>query len=478
MQNALWVISSEAKASLWQHLRSPALWFIALAAPIAANYMVPAAGANYAVLTVNGAYPTLTPAVLGLELGVITATLLTPIAYIFLRAGPTRKRPCQITDVAPQSRIAVAIGRWMADVGILWLLLAGLTVAGWMLGLFRLPPGEWNILHTTIALWAPAAPALALIAAIRTFLDARPVLSRWPGDVLFVVLWMGMTLVGLIASVQEDEGPVIAAPMSDPFGFITPIVEGSAQPVQSLSIGSSPGITEAVSIDALAGVMNDAFLSTRVLWILIALGIALFAGMMYYPHSRKSRKSKMFSHRGKSAKSSVATGLDLAQSYRGQRTEAAHLPLVNLLICQIKLILRNRNWLIAILIAAAIGLVAPYREVAAPAIWLVLLFPLTHEGGQWQSASLRALLNTGPMTQWSRFWVSVAAGIAILVGAHIPSIIQALWHGETSQFVLMAKIILGIPFVAVALGTLTRNAIAGWLILLIAWYAFFSSASG
>ena len=72
-------------------LRSPSLWLLLLAAPIAARYMIsetPGKGINMAV---GGQLPVLTSPVFGIWLGIVVSLLIMPVAFIYLRAGPTRR---------------------------------------------------------------------------------------------------------------------------------------------------------------------------------------------------------------------------------------------------------------------------------------------------------------------------------------------------------------------------------------------------
>ena len=468
------VIRSEMASSLRQHLRSPALWLMALAAPVAANYMVPPPGAGYAVMTLNGAYPDMTAAVLGLTLGVVTATILTPVAYIFLRAGPTRKRPGQITDVAPYSRVAAAIGRWLADTAILWLILVVLTLAGFVLGLLRVTEGEGNMWHTGVTLWLTAAPALMLIAAIRTLLDARPVLTRWPGDVLFFFIWIGLLVAGILAA-ETLGGNFTPQPNADAFGYIASIGNSTDIPIENFSLGSTPGVTSHIRIDALAGVMNPAFLTSRLFWIMVALGISVLAGLIYAP-----RRSKAPRQAGE-PKGFAATLLGQSQTIAmpalsSQPAKAAVLPFIGLILSEMRLIMKDRAWLIALVIAGGMGAVLPWRMSAGPAIWIVLLFPLTSESARWQARSLRSLLKTSPANEATRLVAFAGAGIALMLMAHLPSIAWTILTGKSAQLMLMGAIIAGVPVAAALFAAVTRSAIAGRIILLIAWYGFLSTA--
>ena len=132
-------IGTHGRVQFLRHLRSPAIWWLAIAAPIGARFLVPDENASYSALAVNEATLALDSGVIGLQLGVIMAIILSPLAYIFLRAGPTRKTPWQAENVTPARRSALALGHWLADTLALWILMLALAGAGIMLAYFRLP---------------------------------------------------------------------------------------------------------------------------------------------------------------------------------------------------------------------------------------------------------------------------------------------------------------------------------------------------
>ena len=465
-------LASTTRTHFTRHLRSPALWFMGLAAPIAALYMVPPEDAAYATLTVNGMLPFLTSPVIGLSLGVVTATLLTPLAYIYLRAGATKRQPWQITDVSPASRPAQSIGSWAADTGTLWVILAALTLAGAVLSYFRLPEGAaWNPLTMALALWLPAAPALALIAALRTLFDARPWLRRWPGDVLFFFFWLTalmLPLVGAAVSGEEFSG----AALMDAFGFTAPISGSTDEYMNAVTIVGSSQSPERISLDAMRGVLEPVYLGSRAFWLMAALAIAGLAGLIYKP-----RVAQL------TTKGTQATARALARSKaKTQKALSAATPVASttsslaILMSEIRLILRGRLWLILIAAATICGALFPYKTVAGPAIWLALLFPLTAESGRWQSGNTRQFLAVTGQDVWQRAGLFLIAAIATVAAAHLPAIARMAVAGTWDAAPQMGAIILGVPIAAAALGYLTKGPIAGRLILLIAWYVFMSAS--
>ncbi|MEM7492725.1 MAG: hypothetical protein AAF296_05045 [Pseudomonadota bacterium] len=457
-----------------RYVRAPSLLLVALATPIAAHFMLPEQDASYAVVTLNDAKPILTSAVIGLELGVLAAILLTPLAYVFLRAGPTRRRPWQISDVTAHARPALSLGRWVADTLALWSLLAGLTIAGLILSVFRID-GEINILQTIIALWLPAAPSLALVAAIRLFLDARNFTRKWLGDVVFVVAWMGLILVSLIAATPISGETVTSQPFSDAFGSISPLVGSVDGPVQGVSIGGSANTGENLSIEAWRAVTDSDYVVSRGMWLLFAVGLAFLAGLIWAPmkvttatvdHAHSSRLTR-FASAILPEKRVAGLQATLTQNSYFQGLTWSHVRLV------------FRHWIrVVLLVAASIaGFVAPFRTVAGPAILLVLIFPFTEASARWQNRSLQSYLETIGPSAVQRAVVSTLSNCLIAILVTAPAAVRAILSGELQWLPHIAMICFAVPITITILSIFTRSAVAGRMIMLLAWYAYLSSAS-
>ncbi|MEO1306288.1 MAG: hypothetical protein AAFV37_15050 [Pseudomonadota bacterium] len=466
------VLQSSAVFELHRHLRNPALLFVALAAPIAAHYMVPDKDAMYAVLIINGKVPVLTAPILGLELGVLAATLLTPLAYIFLRAGPSRIRPWQVTDITPHSRPLWVFGRWVSDTCTLWILLTALTVSGLILGIFRLE-ADANILQTTIALWLPAAPALALIAAIKLILDARPLTRGWVGDVVFFIVWITLIIAGVIGTTDPETDQIILNPVADAFGFVSPIVGSVDFPVTAVSIGGSSNTGESVMTDAWRGVTQLSYVSARGIWLLIAAGLAVFAGMIWAPKKPRSQnvaKSQIDqSARAAAAISNIPFNAPLAIS--SGRTK-----LLTVIVSEIEQIFRSRFWVIVLFGASVAGAALPFRSGAGPLIMLCLIFPIAEASARWQGKTTQQLLDTLGPEQPSRSFALFLATSLIAVLVAMPSAVLAILRSEPQTLIQIAMISILVPAVLVLLGAVTKSAVTGRLVMLIAWYAYLSSA--
>lgn len=463
---------SSLKFDLKRHFRGPSLWFFALACPVAANYIVPDNDAPYAVLLVNNAKPILTGAVLGLEIGVIAATLMIPLAYIFLRSGPTRHSPWQIMDVAPHSRILSTLGRWASDTLILWVLLAVLTLCAFIIGLFKID-GSMHSLQMVVSIWLPAAPALALTAAMRMLMESRNLTRKWLGDVIFLAAWLALLIAGIIGATDPETQLMISRPFSDAFGFTAPIIGSVDFPVDSVVIGGSTNPNVNISIDAWRGVTKIDYMTARLLWIAIAASLCVSAGLVWAPQKEGRVKTTR-----NTREANLASRLNIVdipfvapQSILPKASNN-----IGVIANEIRYIFRSKVWAIALLIVSVMGALTPFRMLAGPAILLIMIFLMTDASARWQSKTLGQLLDTvgpGPIHRAITLFtaLSIISTLA-LIPASFHVIIGQEWHW-LPHIGVMAVIV---PAIVVILGAVSRSAVTGRLIMLISWYIYLSSA--
>ena len=195
------------------------LWLLLLIAPVGARFMVAPDNGNGLQVSVGGHLPVMTSATLGVTLGIIVSTLLLPIGFIYLRSNVTRTQPWQIEEVTPASRVAISLGRFAADVTILFAILAALTVAGWFLG-WLVGSGPLNPWHISLTLWLVAAPTLMGLAALRMLVDSLKITRGGLGDTLFFALWMTALIVPAVLSALPSS---YAVNMLDFTGFLRPL---------------------------------------------------------------------------------------------------------------------------------------------------------------------------------------------------------------------------------------------------------------
>ncbi|MGL4542737.1 MAG: hypothetical protein ACRCUI_09530, partial [Polymorphobacter sp.] len=124
--SAVLVARSSLTVSLKRYARSWGLWLLLIAGPVGARFFVSRDDGSAIDIAIGDHYPVLTSAMLGISLGVVLTTLLMPLAFIYLRANTNRRQPWQIEEVSPASRIAILLGRFGADIAVLFTVLAAL----------------------------------------------------------------------------------------------------------------------------------------------------------------------------------------------------------------------------------------------------------------------------------------------------------------------------------------------------------------
>ena len=454
-------VGLNARIQLQRHLRSPAIWAFALFLPLAARAFVPGEGADYALVSVNGSTMERSAAVIGLEVGMLVSVLFTPLAYIFLRAGPTRRQPRQVTDVAGGARGGVSFGQWLGDVAMLWLMVGVIGLAAIVISLFRLPADQVAPIRTLTPVLLIAAPAMAVVAAIRALLASRPALRGAGGDVAFFVLWLVLLLVSVaFYAIGGGEGGPGAA-FADILGFAAPIDTAVDRPIDELTIVGPAADGSVIEVDAMSGVLTGPYLLSRAVWIVAAGLLAVVAGWLYKP----ARPKLQFV----AAKQSAAEA-----SFTTEPVQAVQ-PRSSSLLGHARQALRELatpRWLFGLLAAVAVaGIALPLRGMVGPALVLGLIFPLTRFGARWRAPATAQWEQGLPLAGERDVAVRLGIAVALCCALLLPSLI-----GLPADHLIDAALIgLALPVVAVGLSHLTRSAVAARLLLLIAWYAYLNA---
>ncbi|MEZ5956161.1 MAG: hypothetical protein R3C27_02970 [Hyphomonadaceae bacterium] len=462
--SALAISSSSLTTSLLRYGRSRALWLMLLVAPLGARYMLPFEDGGGIKIAVGDALPLMTSPFLGVSLGIIVSTLVLPIAWLYLRSNTTRRQPWQVEEVTAGSRVAIALGRFVADALVLLAVLAALNLAGIYLATFMLEGDALNIAELSFAMWVVAGPAMIGIAALRILFDARPLLRSGFGDFAYFCVWMG----SLTAPIVTDRAahPSFATNMWDFAGFVTPLKFGAPPGTDSFSIGGGFLATGTIDLDVMAGLMSPGYLEARLAWIGVAVALVVIAGLIYAPH--KARKKAVLTGRLGALLNAGPPPRVVANAPAAKRALADPIGLV---WSEFRLIGSGRIFLALAAIVAAISSFADFRHVASPAALLLLLFALSAHAGRSEARGLVALTKAAPIGPMARRAAFVIAGalwttVLALPGARPAAALDVLPLAAGSGAVAAA--------VAIVLSALTGSAFAARLVLLVLWYGYVS----
>lgn len=405
---------------------------------------------------------------LGLTLGVVISTILIPVAFIYLRANVTRVQPWQIEEVSGAPRVGIALGRFAADVAILFAALSATTLAGLIIAGFVTLVGAFHPGDIALALWMVAAPALMGIAALRILFDAVPATRRVGGDILFFVAWLASLSAALIGVANGDG---LAAEMYDFAGFTTPLLAGFTEQVTGISIGASPGRGGTVAVDVMRNLSSDGYAASRAVWAMLAVAVAVVAGLVHRPHRvrRQARRP------GRSACLWQA-GPRPAPITNAPAAGWSDHPAMGLIVAEARLIARGRLWLLLATLVTLSGFFVSYRAVVGPAGLLLLVLGMTAHAARAEQPKLLMLAGTMTVPLMARRLAFVVAGTGLSLAIAAPAAAVGLSDGDWRPILLAAGTGAIASIIAILLAAATHSAFAPRVVLLIGWYAYLASA--
>ena len=457
------IVGSSLITSLARYRRSWGLWLLLLVAPVGARFMISDEDGQGVAIAIGGHLPVLTSPMLGVWLGIVVSTLLLPIGYIYLRSNTNRRQPWQVEEVTAGSRIAIMVGRFAADVAVLFAMLAALTGAGCFLGLL-LVSGPLDLWAITSALWVIAAPALMGLAAIRILFDALPWLRRGLGDFAFFVLWI--TAIIMPAAVQ-DRPSGFATNMYDFPGFIRPLVGAKPATGQNIAIGGVEVKPGRVTVNVEQGLAADGYLASRGAWAVISLAIAVLAGLVYRPHAPPKR-AKTTGLLGRL----LADGPAPPANAEAPAARAAAIPIVGLILAEFRLIGSGKVFKLLALGAAVAGALGDYRHIGSPAAVLLLVFALCAHAGRSEARALLSLSATAMLPPVMRRIAFILGGIG---WSMLIAILAAAVRMSFEPLLLAVATGAVASTIAIAIATVSRSGFAPRIVLMILWYGYLSS---
>ena len=455
------IVGTSFGTSLRRYTRSWGLWALVLLAPIGAKLWIGAPGS--AAIAVDDKAPVMTSAMLGVSLGIVVSTLLLPVAFIFFRSNVTRRQPWQVEDVTSGSRVALALGHFLADVAIGAAALAAMTLAGFILGIVNGTSGGFVAGEILFGLWAVALPAVMMTAALRRFFDALPWTRRAPGDLIAFGLWFA-TLTAASAGVEQGNQPsAIDLP-----GFVQPLSSTLAPGKHDLMIGGGPETKGTIALDVAKGLHASSYLASRLSWIVLAFFFVFAAGLLYRPRQpARPRRPSRFAKWLRQADVPAAEPATLPARLSTR-------PFAGLVASEFRLIIPGRGGRAAALLIALGSAVVDYRHLAGPAALLLLLFGLSAHIGRTEQPKLIALAETMDLSPWKRRCAFVLGAIGWIVAMGLPAILLSLGSGRVAPLAEAVGTGAVAAILALALGISTKGPFASRFALLLCWYVWFS----
>jgi len=446
---------------------------------------LPPSDAKYVAIDLGGYRGLYNSAWVGSSAAMMTTVYLSLAGFYLVKNAIQRDYQTgvgQIIATTPLRKPFYTLGKALSNYAVLALIVGIVVVASGVVQFLRgedlhLDPGALMVPFLVIPL-----PAMALVAALAVLFETLPGLRSSPGNVAYFFFWM--MVIG-VAGATVILGNGILSAILDPLGAAIPMPNmlsaARALPDSNGGFGIGPYPLEGGPLKAFRwdGMQWTASLvAGRLVWVGIALGIALLAALFFDRFSSSqgttggSRESIEPNGSRESAKR--ADGLPSLSVHLGALPAGTRrFSFVRTVLVELRLLLKGHRWWLYVVAAGLVvaGLVTPLdltRQIWLPLAWV---WPLTiwssmgsrevqHRTDQLVFSAAFPLRRQLPAAWMSGFLVALAMGggaavrllftgggnevFALLVGAaFVPSLAFALgaWSGSRKLFEVIYLVI-------------------------------------
>ena len=453
----------------------------------AALYLAYAVAADKIWMVVGSGYRGVyNSAWIGALMSICCSTFLSLVGFYVVKNSIQRDvdtRVGRILAATPMRKSFYTVAKTISNFAVLAAMVVVLMLAAVVMQVLRA-----EVQHISLwKLWAPflfaALPAMAITAAVAVLFEALPILRGGAGNVVYFFAWtagLGISVTGMNDPIGLQ---VFYRSMHDALKKIDPATKESF----SLTIGGE----HAVRTFDWTGVDWTAYIITmRVLWVLVAVGLALLASVFFHRFdpayewswAGAGRAAMPRTHPTPAQNGEATAGL----STPGFGQLSAHLtPLVRqaggwrlppLIASELRLMLKSQRWW---WYAVAGGLfvaqlASPTAEVRQDVLIFAWLWPVlvwSQMGSREARFATQSLIfsSEGALTrQLPAVWIAGVV-LALLTGGGFG--LRALLFADWQSFVPWLTGALFIPSLALALGVWSGSSKFFEALYTVWWYA-------
>lgn len=277
----------------------------------------------------------------------------------------------QIIAATPLSKSLYTLGKWLSNFAVLTLMIGILVIAALVMQLIR---GE----ELNVELWALSSPFLlislpvmALVASLAIFFETISWLRGGLGNVVYFFLWIGIVLAGIIGDLsgQNLVEPSVATAARAAFPDLG--IHGLA----SFGLNPVSGTLQTFRWDGIQ--WTAGFIAGRLMWVGVALGIALLAGFFFHRFDPALERQRLVDQ---DARPSVTPeAIIVPQPKQVHLTTLISVPMQfrfrQMLLAELRLMLKEQPWwwLVVALLLILASLFFPLdmsRQYLLPAAWI------------------------------------------------------------------------------------------------------------
>ncbi|RLC97802.1 MAG: hypothetical protein DRI77_06500 [Chloroflexi bacterium] len=450
--------------------------------------LVPAADSGALTVDLGNLRGVYNSAWIGSMIALLSSMLLSLPGFYLVKNGIARDRETgvgQIIATTPLRKALYTLGKTVSNFIFLTVIIAVVAVAAGATQFIRGEALRLDVWGLVAPFLFVTLPTMALVAAVAVLFETIPFLRGGFGNIAYFALYIVTIIVSLSGATFSSQG-VIEQPINDLFG--TTVIGASmgqaahaAFPDRSLDFGVGYTIVEGpIQTFCWEGVTwtSDVILG-RLLWVGVALGIALLAALFFDRFDPARSRPKALRRNG-----FVTRVLAPFRSLRFPRLDLRRFialprlplpPFGRVLLAELRLTLKGLRWwwyLVALgLIVAGLrssDAQAQQGSLLAAWIWPVLVW--SKLGVREKQHHTEAVIFSAPHPLRRQFPATWLAGVIVTVLAGSGVGVSLLLAGEWSHLLAWGVAALFVPTLALTLGIWSGSSKFFEALYVVWWY--------
>ncbi|MBX8935947.1 hypothetical protein [Enterococcus gilvus] len=446
-------ISSLIKHNLIKQTRSYSFLLVMMVSVFLAFLCVPALGDGYEIFYLGGVRGIYNAYWLGAIAAMLPVILLWLPGFYLLRSQISEDRRLNIGQViaaAPVSKGSYIFGKFIANFSVLFVADLLFTVAMLIMQLIRHEDLSIQLGAYLMPLLVIAVPYLIFLAALTVLFDVVPGIKNAFGNCLIFIVWIGLATVSVAAPGNAFDlfglGYLLNQMSAGARSIYPALPEGG-------SFGYYPQKTDIPTFEWQGVQFDSAFLISRLLWILAALGLILISILVFNRFKEKSASKSKKLPQQKTSNPTNSLKLSPIKKTR-------FLNLFLMVKGELKIMLMGQKtwWYLFLLTSICLS---GFIVIGSGLKWgtLILLLPmgiLSQMGCREKQFNLTQLIKVS--CPWQLKWLATfIAGLLIAFFTSSGILIRFTLAGAADRFITWSVGLLFITALAMALGTLTGN---------------------